>query len=292
MSQQVKIHQVVVLNISDHYTRNRLQQKGGASRVSGALLGYQEGRTLNIIASFEIATKHDKDEEITAVDFQHFKDKVKLMKEVYKTSDLVGWYSTTKGLQVTPQDVAIHKNIVEATEKSLLYLTFDPNKQMTSTSSELPLKLHEFRVEKRETESVEKLIEIPFDVEGPKTENIAIEHVTRNVTAANSSVLAAGVSSTSNAVEIMKKKLGVLLELLETKPEIAKDPEIMQDLKDIIVNLPNKNEDSYKESVIKEYTEASLINLLTSVLVANKTIQDVVHLKPGFDLKGLKFLDI
>lgn len=290
MSLQVRIHQVVVLNISDHHTRNRLQQKNSSQRVSGVLFGSQEGRTLNIIASFEIATELDKEDEIVDINVKHLKEKVKLMKEVYKTSDVVGWYSTGKGASV--RDVAAHKRLVEATEKNLLYLTFDTNKQMTSTSSDLPLSLYEFRVEKRESESVEKHVDIAFDVEGPKTENISIEHVTRNVTQSNSSMLAAGVSGTSNAVEIMKSKLAQLLDLLEKKPEIAKDAEIMQDLKEIIVNLPPKLEDSYKESMLKEYTEASLINLLTSVLVANKTIQDVVHLKPGFDLKGLKFLDI
>jgi COP9 signalosome complex subunit 6 len=53
MSLLVKVHQVVVLNISDHYTRNSLQNPQLPRRIVGILFGTQVGRTVNVIGSFE-----------------------------------------------------------------------------------------------------------------------------------------------------------------------------------------------------------------------------------------------
>jgi len=56
-----KLHPLVIVNISDHYTRIKAQQSGSASRplppaprVYGCVLGVQTGRTVEIFNSFEL----------------------------------------------------------------------------------------------------------------------------------------------------------------------------------------------------------------------------------------------
>ena len=60
----VKLHPLVLINISDHHTRVRAQQADGAAvssaaappprvRVVGCLLGVQSGRTVELFNSFE-----------------------------------------------------------------------------------------------------------------------------------------------------------------------------------------------------------------------------------------------
>lgn len=53
-SLDISLHALVVVSISDHYTRSRV--RSGLDRVFGMLLGIQQGRKVEIFASFEAAT--------------------------------------------------------------------------------------------------------------------------------------------------------------------------------------------------------------------------------------------
>ncbi len=48
------VTQLVLINVSDHYTRTKANSGGAAAQVFGVLLGSQAGRTVDIINSFEI----------------------------------------------------------------------------------------------------------------------------------------------------------------------------------------------------------------------------------------------
>lgn len=52
-SLDISLHALVVVSISDHYTRSFV--RSGADRVFGMLLGIQQGRKVEIFASFEAA---------------------------------------------------------------------------------------------------------------------------------------------------------------------------------------------------------------------------------------------
>lgn len=49
----VLLHPLVIINISDHYTRAKVSSAGPA-RVMGALLGIQKNRDVEIFNSFEL----------------------------------------------------------------------------------------------------------------------------------------------------------------------------------------------------------------------------------------------
>ena len=54
-SLNMTLHPLVVINVSDHFTRARAQSGGKAgTRVFGALLGEQKGRNVEIANSFEM----------------------------------------------------------------------------------------------------------------------------------------------------------------------------------------------------------------------------------------------
>jgi COP9 signalosome complex subunit 6 len=63
----VALHPLVIMNISEHWTRVRAQL-GKSSQVYGALLGRQKGRNIELCTSFEIkmnpATNEQTDEDI------------------------------------------------------------------------------------------------------------------------------------------------------------------------------------------------------------------------------------
>ena len=56
---QVKLHPLVLINISEHYTREKCRPQGsplytGSERVAGVLFGVQRGNTVDIYESFEM----------------------------------------------------------------------------------------------------------------------------------------------------------------------------------------------------------------------------------------------
>ena len=51
----VTLHPLVIINVSDHFTRNRCNTSGStATRVFGILIGVQNGRQMEIANSFEV----------------------------------------------------------------------------------------------------------------------------------------------------------------------------------------------------------------------------------------------
>ena len=70
---QVKLHPLVLINISDHYTREKCRPEGsplytGAQRVAGVLFGVQQGNTVDIYESFEMLYTRDSTSGILKFD--------------------------------------------------------------------------------------------------------------------------------------------------------------------------------------------------------------------------------
>jgi COP9 signalosome complex subunit 6 len=64
----IALHPLVIMNISEHWTRVKAQL-GKAVKVYGALLGRQKGRNIELCTSFELkmnkcSDKEDADEDI------------------------------------------------------------------------------------------------------------------------------------------------------------------------------------------------------------------------------------
>ena len=51
---QLTLHPLVIINISDHFTRARTQSSEPAPRVMGVLIGAQTGRQIEVANSFEV----------------------------------------------------------------------------------------------------------------------------------------------------------------------------------------------------------------------------------------------
>lgn len=71
----VLLHPLVIINISDHATRARVENNGTHTRVIGALLGNQTGKTLEVSNSFELVTYSSDNGEIS-IDEAYLKSKL------------------------------------------------------------------------------------------------------------------------------------------------------------------------------------------------------------------------
>ena len=291
-SLEVSIHQIVLLNIADHYTRNKIQQqqKDKTERVFGALIGILTGKQIQILGSFEGIGKVDHNDEITVIDMEFIQKKMNLLKEVYKTSELIGWYSMTNDMKPKSGDLKHNKKFLLFSENPV-YLCFDPKKKMKN-SYDLALKVYESKSTK-EIGRVEEFTELPYEIEAEPTENICIEHLTKNISGTGSSLFADTLSTTVSSVKILSDKIQILIDYIEKNPEAAKNnPNFFREVKELCINFPSSEDPGCKKELVDEFNETTMINMLTSLLVANKTIQDVLHLKMGFDVRSMRsFLD-
>ncbi|CAG8655668.1 3859_t:CDS:2, partial [Paraglomus occultum] len=65
----VALHPLALLNISDHYTRIKMQQQVSHPRVIGALLGTQSGREVEITNSYELVHVESDGKIIVSEDY-------------------------------------------------------------------------------------------------------------------------------------------------------------------------------------------------------------------------------
>ena len=137
---EFKLHPLVIVNVSDHYTRCSLNVKEGG-RVVGCLLGEQKGRVIHIVNSFEVNLTSGADSNEQSIDVEHLKVKKEQYKTVFPALEVVGWYST--GNKIQENDMQIHRVVSELNE-SPVFLLLDPAIVPGSSGNrDLPIVLHE-----------------------------------------------------------------------------------------------------------------------------------------------------
>lgn len=89
MALEVNVHPIVLMNISDHFTRVKAQNRGEAERVIGALLGTQVGRQVSILNSCELI--YTQTPAGIDPDFDFADKRLELFAQVFPTFDFLGW---------------------------------------------------------------------------------------------------------------------------------------------------------------------------------------------------------
>lgn len=81
----ISLHPLVIMNISEHWTRFRAQH-GEPRQVYGALIGKQKGRNIEVMNSFELKTDEIADETIINKDYYNKKEQQYKQVIVYEKS--------------------------------------------------------------------------------------------------------------------------------------------------------------------------------------------------------------
>jgi len=78
----VKLHPMVIINLSDHYTREKVRAGGKSVRIYGVLLGQQSGRKVDVSNSYEILL----DPDTKSLDHEFLKKDLLNFIEYFKTT--------------------------------------------------------------------------------------------------------------------------------------------------------------------------------------------------------------
>eukprot|EP01103_Thecamoeba_quadrilineata_P012686 TRINITY_DN3326_c0_g1_i2.p1 TRINITY_DN3326_c0_g1~~TRINITY_DN3326_c0_g1_i2.p1 ORF type:complete len:246 (+),score=41.47 TRINITY_DN3326_c0_g1_i2:28-738(+) len=203
----IALHPLVIINISDHFTRQRVRfTTTPSARVFGALLGIQSGRNIEIFNSFELVYANN------AIDTEYFATKLEQMKSVFPNYDCLGWYST--GNEPLPSDTDLNKQVLQFNENPL-YLLLDTAVQQHR--KELPITIYESEL--RIVNDVPTLLfrKAPYKIETGEAERIAVDHVAHVSPVGNGSgsMLISHLGGMHDAIKMLNIRIKIIQKFIE-----------------------------------------------------------------------------
>eukprot|EP00270_Netrium_digitus_P014105 TRINITY_DN4755_c0_g1_i2.p1 TRINITY_DN4755_c0_g1~~TRINITY_DN4755_c0_g1_i2.p1 ORF type:complete len:281 (+),score=21.97 TRINITY_DN4755_c0_g1_i2:177-1019(+) len=264
-----KLHPLVIVNISDHYTRLKAQNKGFPSRVIGCVIGQQVGRMVEIFNSFELkyAVSEDsilldagdenngttsgpsdlKDSKDVILDRDFLLTKIEQYKKVFPNYDILGWYST--GSDVEDSDMNIHKALMDINE-SPIYVVLNP--LINPARKDLPISIYESEL--HVIDGVPSLIFVKsnYTIETVEAERISVDHVAHIKPSDGSSVstqLAAHLTGMHSAIKMLNSRIRVLHNLLISMHQgaVPYDHSLLRQVSSLVRRLPAIDSPRFQE---------------------------------------------
>jgi COP9 signalosome complex subunit 6 len=273
----ISLHPLVIMNVSEHFTRHRAQSEPGApNRVFGCLLGTLSGRNVDIANSFELKVGLVSGTYVIDVDF--LKTRLDEYKKVFKDYEVLGWYSTAQGQEAMPGDLLLHRQICEITE-SPMYLVLDP---MPIAAQDLPITIYESEVTLVNGDPTLQLSRASYKIDSLDSERISVDHVahiTGTSDGPESSALVAHLGGQQSAIKMLSDRIRVLQAYLEgtRNGTIPIDHAALRQIKSLCNSLPAVNASaSFTEHFMSDYNDTLLTSYLSSITQGTGIVNDVV----------------
>lgn len=177
------LHPLVVLNVSDHYTRyaairqyddndngsssgdrgaelkSGLSDDNGNPRVIGLLLGIQRGRIIEVCHSVEL-TGEAVDGQVS-IDTDFMQSRIEQYQQIFAQYTVVGWYSTrTGGCEISKDDLRLHDDVFTVLNETPIFLVMNPTAHHHHQNHDSSLQLN-----KTVTPATSSTIARPTDVD-------------------------------------------------------------------------------------------------------------------------------
>lgn len=290
-----KLHPLVILNISDHYTRVKWQSlppsqssasNGGgdsssvpvspsstAPRVFGCVIGIQRGRTVEIFNSFELLY----DPLTHSLDRTFLDKKQELYKKVFPNFYILGWYST--GSDAQESDMHIHKALMDINE-SPLYVLLNPS--INHAQKDLPITIYESEL--HVIDGIPQLIFVrsSYTIETVEAERISVDHVAHLKPSDGGSAatqLAAHLTGIHSAIKMLNSRIRVLHHYLVAmqKGEIPCESSLLRQVSSLLRRLPTIESEKFQDDFLMEYNDTLLVTYLAMFTNCSSTMNELVE---------------
>lgn len=275
-----KLHPLVLLNVSDHYTRMKAQQPDGAEppRQLGCLLGLQDGRNVEICNTFECVVNTDAS-GAQVIDKEYLAVKQAQYKQVFPKFEIVGWYSASSSFELRlPEDMVLHKSLLDINE-SPVYLTL--GSVIPAGSKELPVKLHETVL--RVVDGSPSLVfeEATYTVETVEAERIAVDNIAD--TSGQDDPDGVGrithhLKGMHNAVKMLSGRIRALHGYVEKVRAggLPYDHAVMRDVANLLRQLPALDSPAFRLDFNVEYNDTLLMAYLGTITKGTAAMNEYV----------------
>jgi len=279
-SVSVAIHPLVIMNVSEHWTRQRAQE-GKPTQVIGALIGKQKGRSIEIFNTFEL--KFDVLEGNIVVDKDFYTVREEQFKQVFQDLDFLGWYTT--GGTPTSADIAVHKQICDINE-SPVFLKLNP----ATKHSDLPISVFESVIDIVEGKATMLFVEIPFTLATEDSERIGVDHVARVSTVAAAagpadaadmgpSVVSDHLTAQYSAIKMLHSRVRLIMDYVKAVDDgtLTGNEEILRDIKSLVHKLPLMDNEQFQSDYRVQCNDVTLMTYLGSVTKGCNTVNQFVN---------------
>ncbi|KAI8333210.1 maintenance of mitochondrial structure and function-domain-containing protein [Choanephora cucurbitarum] len=276
----ISVHPLVLLNISDHYTRTKLQNPSIVENgiLYGALLASQSGRDIDIINSFELLSITQG--QPVELDKSYLVYKLEQLKQVFPQLDFMGWYSL--GSTPNETDLKLHEQFLQINE-SALFLQLDPSSLVTDSNiRDFPVSIYEsiFDIVNERTRLA--FIKAAYRVETGEAECIAVDHVAKPSTSSADTglgnTLIAHLTTQRNAIAMLHTRIQFLLRYLQDAEsgQIPMDHDIVRQISSLCRRSPILEKKAFETQFSTEHDDVLLVAYLATITKGLNTVNDLV----------------
>ena len=268
MAVKISLHPLVLLNISDQFTRS-FAENASKSRNFGVLVGSITDRHIHIQNSFEspsivLADSYE-------LDLEFIQKRLSMVLEIFPQYEFLGWYSTG---QIDPKDMDIQKSLINFSEH-LLYLNFDNT--LSTPDEVLPVDIYESHVSVSENSTIHEFRKMQYSIETTDAERISVDFVSKTSNSTGEvSQYSTSLNNFISAMRLFKKRLSLLLYLVENNSKIREDRKIMRKINQISHRIPVFPAYSIDKEFTKEICDELLVILMSAMTKGSYHLSELV----------------
>lgn len=284
-----KLHPLVIVNISDHYTRVKAQiqtpvcpssastsvasANGSATpRVFGCVIGVQRGRTVEIFNSFEMIL----DPISQILDRAFLEKKQELYKKVFPNFYILGWYST--GSDAEESDMQIHKALMDINE-SPVYVLLNPS--ITHAKKDLPVTI--FETELHVINGIPQLIFVRsnYAIETVEAERISVDHVAHLKPSDGGSAatqLASHLTGIHSAIKMLNSRIRIVHQYLLAmqRGDVPLENSLIRQVSSLLRRLPAMESEKFQDDFLMEFNDTLLMTYLAMFTNCASTMNELI----------------
>lgn len=291
-SVSISLHPLVILNISEHWTRTRAQEGGKPTQVIGAIIGIQSGRHIEIMNSHELMI--DVLDGNIIINREYYALKEEHFKQVFSDMDLLGWYTT--GDTPGPADLLVHKQICDLLD-SPIFLKLNPLARCT----DLPVSVFESVLDIVNSVPTLMLVELTYTLATEEAERIGVDHVARMSShdTEENSIVAENLQAQYSAIKMLASRVRLIAEYVRAsqRDEVPFNHEILREINALAHRLPVLSSDKFRGDFYNQCNDVALMSYLGTITKCCNTMNRFINrfnllherLAMGRRMRGLFF---
>ncbi|OMJ86528.1 hypothetical protein SteCoe_11944 [Stentor coeruleus] len=270
MAVNISLHPLVLMNISDQYTRS-FADCSEQTRNFGILVGSIKDRSIHIQNSFESPSFNN--DGVIQLDLEFIEKRMSMVLEIFPNYEFLGWYSTG---HYSLQDMEIQKSLINFSEH-LLYLNF--NTTLTTSEELLPVDIYETHVIVSENITNHEFRKVAYSIETTDAERISVDFVSRKSagTGGDNSQYSSDLNNFLSAMRLFKKRLSLLLHLVKNNAKVRSSRKIMRKVHEISNQIPVTPAYEIDRELNREISEELLVVLVSAMTKGSYHLSELVE---------------
>jgi len=265
----VVLHPLVVISVSDQYTRERLSTppKGGHTRILGVLLGIPGRGSVEITNSFDIVAEFDSTTgKLVKIDESFLVKRQKAFETVFPATKVVGWYQS--GNAVDSDDAVIIAKALSQYTETLVAMMLDSEAAFLETTTDIPITFFETELKDGSPEKSSMVFKrCPYHLITVEAERIGVDHIAKTSLTEGKSQLSVQVLGMQGAMKMLLTQIQCICEYLKkvqagTAPfdhSVMRKIGVLRDL------IPAAQDPGFEKRYYVEYNDVTLLTYLSSL---------------------------